>query len=248
MSKQIPWLRVFVEGVVIVVSILLAFGLQAWWDGVQLRQDERALLTELRTTLGEDLAGVVQAFDTITVVSENLSVAAERFESGDLRSIDREHQDAMASLGRFTQVMIRYGSFETLKARGLGLISNQSLRTSLTSLYEDLLTELQSNTEINQRLSRDHILPFWLDHFEMDEHGNWLLRQGEAEARSIGMTLARYRAQSLVRFYLPSFEQVIELMNQTLAEIENAPPRSKTAVLCESMWSFLALAPWIAFM
>jgi hypothetical protein len=37
------------------------------------------------------VAGVVQAFDTITVVSENLSVAAERFEAGGLRSIDREH-------------------------------------------------------------------------------------------------------------------------------------------------------------
>ena len=27
MTRQIPWLRVFVEGVVIVVSILLAFGI-----------------------------------------------------------------------------------------------------------------------------------------------------------------------------------------------------------------------------
>ena len=35
MSKQIPWLRVFVEGVVIVGSILLAFGIDAWWDGRQ---------------------------------------------------------------------------------------------------------------------------------------------------------------------------------------------------------------------
>ncbi len=29
-TRQIPWLRVFVEGVVIVGSILLAFKLQAW--------------------------------------------------------------------------------------------------------------------------------------------------------------------------------------------------------------------------
>ena len=35
MKAQIPWLRVFVEGVVIVGSIVLAFGLQAWWDGRQ---------------------------------------------------------------------------------------------------------------------------------------------------------------------------------------------------------------------
>jgi hypothetical protein len=40
LKSQIPWLRVFVEGVVMVGSILLAFGIQAWWDG---RQDELQL-------------------------------------------------------------------------------------------------------------------------------------------------------------------------------------------------------------
>ena len=29
--RQIPWLRVFVEGVVIVGSMLMAFGGDAWW-------------------------------------------------------------------------------------------------------------------------------------------------------------------------------------------------------------------------
>ena len=32
-KPQIPWLRVFIEGVVIVGSILLAFGVDAWWEG-----------------------------------------------------------------------------------------------------------------------------------------------------------------------------------------------------------------------
>ncbi len=41
MKPQIPWLRVFVEGVVIVGSILLAFGIQAWWDERQERGEER---------------------------------------------------------------------------------------------------------------------------------------------------------------------------------------------------------------
>ena len=33
MTRQIPWLRAFVEGVVIVGSILLAFGIDACWEG-----------------------------------------------------------------------------------------------------------------------------------------------------------------------------------------------------------------------
>jgi len=31
LTRQIPWLRVFVEGVVIVGSILLALAADAWW-------------------------------------------------------------------------------------------------------------------------------------------------------------------------------------------------------------------------
>jgi hypothetical protein len=30
--SSIPWLRVLLEGVVIVGSILLAFGIDAWWE------------------------------------------------------------------------------------------------------------------------------------------------------------------------------------------------------------------------
>ena len=52
-KPQIPWLRVFVEGVVIVGSILLAFGIDAWWDERQDRAVEQALLTGLV----EDLRG-----------------------------------------------------------------------------------------------------------------------------------------------------------------------------------------------
>jgi hypothetical protein len=42
LTRQIPWLRVFVEGVVIVGSILLALGLQAWWDPAQERARNHA--------------------------------------------------------------------------------------------------------------------------------------------------------------------------------------------------------------
>ncbi len=42
-----PGLRVFVEDVVIVGSILLAFGIQAWWEGLGVRVQDQALLAGL---------------------------------------------------------------------------------------------------------------------------------------------------------------------------------------------------------
>jgi hypothetical protein len=51
-KAPIPWLRVFVEGVVIVGSILLAFGIDAAWEGRQ--EDAEAV---------EMLLGLQSAFE-----------------------------------------------------------------------------------------------------------------------------------------------------------------------------------------
>jgi hypothetical protein len=40
--QDIPWKRLFVEGTAIVVSILLAFGIDAWWQDRQIRKEEHA--------------------------------------------------------------------------------------------------------------------------------------------------------------------------------------------------------------
>ncbi len=46
--ETIPWKRLTAEGVAIIVSILLAFWIDAWWDGLQERENERAILTALQ--------------------------------------------------------------------------------------------------------------------------------------------------------------------------------------------------------
>lgn len=54
MSQRIPWSRVFVEGAVIVLSILLALGIEAWWDDRQERSAEIQLLVSLGDELREN--------------------------------------------------------------------------------------------------------------------------------------------------------------------------------------------------
>ena len=39
--REIPWTTLFIEGVAIVVSILLAFAIDAWWDQRKGRAEER---------------------------------------------------------------------------------------------------------------------------------------------------------------------------------------------------------------
>ena len=43
----LPWTRILVEGAVIVVSILLAFGVDALWDESQEKEELAALVNEV---------------------------------------------------------------------------------------------------------------------------------------------------------------------------------------------------------
>ena len=61
MNRQIPWLRVFVEGVVIVGSILLAFGIQAWWESAGEREREKRYLQSLGKEFAEAQAEIPEA-------------------------------------------------------------------------------------------------------------------------------------------------------------------------------------------
>ncbi len=80
MAKQIPWLRIFVEGVVIVLSILLAFGIDAWWDELGDRRSEREALVRLQgefernRTLIESGSG---QFRDVAAASQSLYEMAE---------------------------------------------------------------------------------------------------------------------------------------------------------------------------
>jgi hypothetical protein len=54
-APRIPWSRVMLEGVVIVFSILLAFGIDAWWDGRADREETREGLEAIRIEMLENL-------------------------------------------------------------------------------------------------------------------------------------------------------------------------------------------------
>jgi len=54
-KRAIPWPRVLAEGAVIVVSILLAFAIDAWWDDQSARQITREHLEAVRFELLENV-------------------------------------------------------------------------------------------------------------------------------------------------------------------------------------------------
>jgi len=65
-ARRIPWLRVFVESFVIVVSILLAFGIDAWWDVRQQEEHFRTALAGLESGYAEHLRRIDANIDYVS--------------------------------------------------------------------------------------------------------------------------------------------------------------------------------------
>jgi hypothetical protein len=70
--RNIPWQTVVVEALAIVVSILLAFSIDAWWTERKERDIEHAALLELRSDL-------VESRDQLARVLRSLQFAREHF-------------------------------------------------------------------------------------------------------------------------------------------------------------------------
>jgi hypothetical protein len=72
-TRQIPWPRIFAAGVAIVVSILLAFGIQGWWEGRQEQREEQEEQEEQEIIAGRrtNLKGYEEEQDRSAAIPES---------------------------------------------------------------------------------------------------------------------------------------------------------------------------------
>ena len=86
MADKISWRSVLVEGLVIVVSILLAFGIEAWW---QERGDRTAELESL-VGLHAEFTAIRERLEGDTLFSEEFAAVEALYEQVQTISLDRE--------------------------------------------------------------------------------------------------------------------------------------------------------------
>ena len=137
MTRQIPWPRILVEGVVIVGSILLAFGIEAWWDGRQERSSERDYLGRILTDLTETRENIVSRSGHYQMLVEH-GEAVLPIVSGE-QPIPRDTLGFLASVLQVTRMVepvVARGAYDDLISTGnLRVIRNGfGVRTELESV------------------------------------------------------------------------------------------------------------------
>jgi len=145
LARQVPWARIFAEGLAIVVSILLAFGIQAWWEERQERAVEKALLTGLVEDLRLDSADYegFAAVHRARVAGADflLSLGGQeplRTLGADVSAEEMTPGQAFRLMNRFARLETVRISYDQITAAGISdVISDPELRRMIAQYYAE---------------------------------------------------------------------------------------------------------------
>ena len=155
-----PWLRFLTEGTVIVASILLAFGIDRWWEERRDRAAEELALLGLRddfAVIASDLAAgearaleIVESIDWLLALS-GTNPAQIPVIKGDsairLVALTPTYQPSQATLDG----LVSSGTLENLRSR--------ELRRSL-SMWRNRLSEVQDGEEVMRGYDINILVPY----------------------------------------------------------------------------------------
>jgi hypothetical protein len=149
-----------IEGAVIVLSILLAFAIDAYWEERREASDTRQSIEVVRRDL-VDMLKQLEEFEQFSAETAKASIEAARALSG-LKPVaiaDRPRVEALVlrSTSRRTMRLPRAGYTDLLNTGNLAEIDNRPLRDSLVEFYE-AADRSQEIVEKNSALFTDAML------------------------------------------------------------------------------------------
>ncbi|GAB4236674.1 MAG: hypothetical protein Tsb0034_11410 [Ekhidna sp.] len=144
-SNKIDPIQIFIEVAVVTVGILIAYQLNAWKEERNQRATEKHILKEIKTNLTLDLHDLnmnLRGHQRGSSFIDSLKKISKR------KEYDPNIPVYLSNSLRDYIFVPQTSAFETLKSKGVEIISNDSLRISILRMYDfnyTLLKELESN-------------------------------------------------------------------------------------------------------
>jgi hypothetical protein len=191
--EYIPWKRIIVEGVAVVVSILLAFGIDAWWSERQERQAELEYLialqkdfVETRESLDNQVNDVSRLFDNVDQV---LSVIAD-IQTTELPESFSKMVGRAYSIPRPVPIT---GTYEDMVNSGsVQLIRNDDLRVALAK-FMSVLEIMEFHSNMNLQTYWDMHAPFANQNLILSDF-DWVIGDDATEEK-----IASYLVRSSIK-------------------------------------------------
>ena len=174
--EQRSWTKYAFEFFSIFLAVISAFALTNWSENNRDKTAESKILLEIKNGLKKDIEDI-----NINIWGHKSGIASCKYFRALINGADTLSQDSVMiyyiRLTRDFTLLQNDSGYETMKARGLELISDDSLRTQLISLYEydyDTLKKMEEEyeeTQFQKTYFKD-INEIMAPHFSYDERGN----------------------------------------------------------------------------
>ena len=158
------WFAVGLEVLIVVAGVLIAFMANDWAAARQDREIEIESLRELRQALLNDLGGIEQTGEEgHRRVANSVGIIQEHLASG------RPYEDSLGAhfawLGTSSVGTRDLTAYETLKQRGLGTVTNDSLRIAIGRLYGMTYETLVQFQEATHQRASHYVIPYLAPRF-----------------------------------------------------------------------------------
>lgn len=134
-SHTINWKYAFGEVLLIFLGITAALYFNNWNEARKRASLESETLLEIHQGIQADLADIRDNIGGYTFRKECYKMVVGYLEKQ--KPVDENFLDTVAYLRGFTFFISNTGPFETLKSRGLGLISNKEIRLAIARYYDN---------------------------------------------------------------------------------------------------------------
>jgi len=128
------WPEYLIEAIVIIASIIGAFALENYEGNIVRRNEEIEILKGCKTELQADLKEIELNMFELRLSQKSLNILINALKS------DQSYHDSLAAHFNYMFLPMHFvhstSTFETLRSKGLDIISNDTLRSQLISLYD----------------------------------------------------------------------------------------------------------------
>lgn len=167
--REMPWMRITVEGIAIVISILLAFSIDAWWNNRQQRSQENIVLGALLDELVNVQLSAQMDLNSARLIRMSivklLRAGTEVQSSSNDEIIDLLEDTTWANTATHYQVPVLTS---VISSGDISLVSDPKLRLDLGK-WVGRFNRVARTVSTDQAYLQNRTLPFYSDH-------GWLLR------------------------------------------------------------------------
>jgi hypothetical protein len=167
LKKRDKIIDFFIEIVIIIIGVLLAFYVTKLGDSQKQDQTEKEIIKQIYFELKENLVDLEQDFEVLKVAhASNLSVLS-------FLETNKKMSDSLVMdfywMTQDEYIFPNTSGYENLKSFGLNLVKNDSLRSLITLVYNNDFPRITVGNNFNPNINQ-FLLPYYTENFALNKN------------------------------------------------------------------------------